>query len=103
MRLILVAAVATLSVGCGPAQTSSTSLPKAPNARIHEFEVATHYSYVVDGITETCFLQYLGAGYGLVPVDCAKLAAKVPEAAKVITWTAAPAAPADVPASPPAP
>ena len=48
-------------------------------------------AYLVDPRTESCLLVY--ANTAAAQVDCAKLKASVPEAAKYITWNPTPAAP----------
>jgi hypothetical protein len=101
-----VSMVAALAGCSGARQNVGTDLPASAAGRLRTFDIDACYSYVVDPAVDGCFLLFdcLNAG-AMVAVDCAKLAARVPETASAITWVgaAAPATPAvDVPA-PPAP
>jgi hypothetical protein len=97
-QLAAMIALATAASACasGNAQYSTGTL--------HERQVGTSAAwYFVETNTHTCALQYAG----LLAVDCALLAASVPELREFITWLPAggpaepPPAPAPTPAPPP--
>jgi hypothetical protein len=103
MRSLAIVVTVALAA-CGAQQSVSSDLPVVGRARLHHFSIDPCYSYVVDPAVEACFLRYNCVGAAMEAVDCGKLAARVPESAEVITWTAdlTPAAPS-TPASPAVP
>jgi len=87
-RLIALFALGSV-FGC---ETTRYSVAKAPQTSAYAVVIiGDSAGYLIDPRTETCFLwsvlsvssMPIGAGGS---VDCAKLKASVPEAAKYITW-----------------
>lgn len=95
LRFVLCLLLFAVPAGCTKAVQVSAKVPE--DAKIHEIYVEESFHYVIDPRTESCFLAVLqgGAKRTLGPVDCAKLKASLPEAAKVITWVDAPGDAAD--------
>jgi|GEM_PF-2205223 len=87
-RLAAVALAATFLGGCVSARTVNADVPgESPVTR---FFVGPDVRYVVDSLSETCFLELQSqgaAGPNLVEISCERLAANLPEARRHITWT----------------
>jgi len=82
--------VLVLLGACGSTQVRGSHVALAPGSELKEFILDEGSRYLVDPNTRTCALVYMPIGYEstvAIPVDCALLAANVPDAAKVITWT----------------
>jgi hypothetical protein len=98
--LLLAAAVAVLTVGCGYRSTGQTrtTMTRGHSERIYRFNIEDGYAYIVDPASRTCALRHvLGQTMAMIPIDCAGLKAGVPEIAGLITWVA------PVPAATPTP
>lgn len=94
-RIVVVAALSLAACFGGAQQDVRSSLPASTGGRLRTFDIDVCYAYVVDPAIEACFVVYhCGDGAAMEAIDCAKLAAGVPETASAITWSAAPAAPA---------
>jgi hypothetical protein len=64
---------------------SPGEVPQNTAGRLFELEV--FYYYVIDPRVQSCFLLYSSNdGETMAPINCQKLRANVPEAAKNITW-----------------
>lgn len=72
--------------------------PRANGAWLVPMPGSWTFKYLIDPNTRTCAIT--APGYGFLAVDCAVLAANVPEARAYITWLAPPAPPAPPGATP---
>ena len=91
MRPCLLAALTVLAVGCGYRGQSRSTLSSSTGTSVHQFDIDDANAYIVDPASRSCALRHvLGATMAIMPIDCANLAAAVPEAAAVITWAGAP-------------
>jgi len=102
MRRLL--AIAALTAACS-GQATFQDVATPTEGRLVYLKIDNTTRYLIDPRSHTCALIRLqSGGDDSIPVDCAVLAANVPEAAQVITWVQAPAAaPAEVPPPVPTP
>jgi len=111
MRILATAALAALTAACS-GQATFQDVATPAEGRLVYLKIDNTTRYLIDPRSHTCALIRLqSGGDDSLAVDCAVLAANVPEAAQVITWVQAPvgtpvevpppAAPADTPPAPP--
>lgn len=88
-RLIVVGFLAAM--GCSHVDVARANLDSQKEFGI--IVMGEQIAYLVDPRTESCLLVYGTSSTAAIAVDCAKLKARVPEAAKYVTWDPPPASP----------
>jgi hypothetical protein len=87
MKALFLSVGLVAAVQCGTACIPHVSHTSASTSDQVEYGLITmghNIGYLIDPRTESCVLVYANAA--ATRVDCAKLKASVPEAAKYITW-----------------